>query len=164
MPLTRFCPGCWTENLLDAAACEQCGAMLVPGEPVFYDQKLMRSLVHPVPETREMAARLLGQRQDRQALPILQARLGEETDIGALSAISRALGQPGDCQAVAALAGRLTEPGSLVVALTIVDALAVLAASGCWQALDALKNPPAVSERVAQEIAVRLKALSMLYY
>jgi HEAT repeat protein len=164
MPLTRFCPGCWAENLLDAATCEQCGAMFVPGEPVFYDHKLMRSLAHPIPETREMAARLLGQRRNRQALPVLQARLCEETDIGALCAISRALGQLGDCQAVAALAGRLAQPGSLVVALTIVDALAVLAGTGCWDALDALKNPPAVSERAAQEIAARLEALNLLYY
>lgn len=37
MPLVRFCPGCWAENLMDAAACEQCGAMLVPGKPVLYD-------------------------------------------------------------------------------------------------------------------------------
>jgi HEAT repeat protein len=164
MPLVRFCPGCWAENLMDAAACEQCGAMLVPGQPVFYDQKLMRALAHPVPEIREMAARLLGQRRDRHALPVLQARLGEETDSGVRCAISRALGQLGDCQAVAALAGRLAQPGSLVAALTIVDALAALAGTGCWEALDALKTPPAVSERVAQEIAARLEALNLLYY
>jgi hypothetical protein len=164
MPLVRFCPDCWAENLLDAAACEQCGAPLVPGEPVFYDQKLMRALAHPVPETREMAARLLGQRQDRHALPLLQARLCEESDIGVLCAISRALGQLGDCQTVAALAGRLAQPGSLVVALAIVDALAMLAGTGCWEALDALKTPPAVAERVAQEIAARLEPLNLLYY
>ncbi len=111
-----------------------------------------------------MAARLLGQRRNRQALPILQARLSEESDIGALCAISWTLGQLGDCQAVVALVGSLAQPGSLVLALTIVDALAVLGGTGCWDALDALKNPPAVSERVAQGIAARLEALNMLYY
>jgi HEAT repeat protein len=164
MPLVRFCPECWAENLMEAATCEQCRAPLVSGEPVLYDQKLIRALTHPVPEMREMAARLLGQRRDRHALPVLQARLLEEADIGVLCAISRALGHLGDCQAVAALTRRLAQPNALVVALTIVDALATLAATGCWEALDALKAPPAVPERVSQEIAVRLEALNLLYY
>lgn len=74
------------------------------------------------------------------------------------------MGQLGDCQAVAALTRRLAQSNALVVTLTIVDALATLAGTGCWEALDALKAPPAVSERVAQEITARLEALNLLYY
>jgi HEAT repeat protein len=164
MPLIQFCPNCWAENLIDATVCDRCGASLAETEPIFYDQKLMRALHHPVPETREMAAMLLGLRRDQQALPVLLSRLLEETDIGVLCAISKALGQLGDCRAVASLAKRLAQPCALVVALTIVDALAALARTGCWEALDALKAPPPVPERVAQEITARLKALNLLYY
>lgn len=164
MALMQFCPNCWAVNPMEAAVCEQCGTPLAPGEPVLYDQKLMRALSHPVPDTREMAARLLGQRRDQAALPILQARLFEETDIGVLCASSLALGRLGDCRAVAVLAKRLAQPNALVVALAIVDALVTLAGIGCWEAQDVLKAPPAVSERVAQEIAARLKTLNLLYY
>ena len=107
---------------------------------------------------------LLGQRQDRHALPVLLSRLHEETDIGVLCAISQALGQLGDCEAATSLAKRLAQPLALVVALTIVDALATLAQRGCWEALDVLKAPPSVAERVAKEIAVKLETLNMLYY
>jgi HEAT repeat protein len=107
---------------------------------------------------------LLGQSQDRHAVPILMARLLEETNIGVLCAISQALGQLGDCKAVTSLAKRLAQPLALVVALAIVDALASLAQMGCWEALEVLKAPPLVSERVAKEIAVKLETLNLLYY
>ncbi len=164
MPLIQFCSNCWAENLFGATVCERCGTPLSETEPIFYDQKLMRALHHPVPETREMAAMLLGQRRERHALPVLLSCLLEETDIGVLCAISIALGQLGDCQAVSSLAKRLAQPRALVVALTIVDALATLAQKGCWEALDVLKAPPPVSERVAKEIAVRLETLNLMYY
>lgn len=164
MPLIQFCSNCWAENLIGATVCERCGTPLSETEPIFYDQKLMRALYHPIPQTREMAAMLLGQRQDRHALPVLLSRLHEETDIGVLCAISQALGQLGDCEAVASLAKRLAPPLALVVALTIVDALATLAQRGCWEALDVLKAPPSVAERVAKEIEAKLATLNLLYY
>ena len=164
MSLMQFCSNCWAGNLIDATVCDRCGTPLSETEPIFYDQKLMRALHHPVPETREMAAMLLGQRWDRHALPVLMSRLLEETDIGVLCAISQALGQLEDCRAVPSLAKRLAQPHALVVALTIVDTLATLARTGCWEALDVLKTPPPVSERVAKEIAVKLETLNLLYY
>jgi len=164
MPLMQFCSTCWAENLIDATVCDRCGTSLSETEPIFYDQKLLRALQHPVPEVREMVAMLLGLRQDRHALPVLLARLLEESDIGVLCAISKALGQLGDCQAAAFLAKRLAQPNALVLALTIVDALAALARIGCWEALNVLKTPPPVPERVAQEITARLETLNLLYY
>jgi HEAT repeat protein len=163
MPLVQFCSKCWAENLLDATFCERCGAFLDETRPGRYDQKLIWALQHPVPETREMAARLLGLRRDQQALPVLLSRLFEETDIGVLCAISKALGQLGDSQAATALAKRLAQSNALVVALTIVDALATLARSGCWEALRTLLSPPPVPERVAREITAVVKTLNGLY-
>ena len=164
MPLIQYCPDCWAENLIGAAACDQCGASLSETDVILYDQKLMRALHYSVPETREMAARLLGHRRDKQALPVLLSRLLAETDMGVVCSIGKALGQLGDCQAVAALVKRLAQPDVLIVKLTIVDALATLAQMGCWEALDALKVPPPVPERVACEITIRLEMLNSLYY
>jgi HEAT repeat protein len=163
MPLIQFCSNCWAENTIDAIACDRCGTALAESEPIFYDQKLMRAFHHPIPETRAMAAMLLGQRRDLHAIPALLSRLLEETDIGVLCAISKTLGQLGDCRAVASLAQRLAQPQALVVAVTIVDALAALARTGCWEALEVLKAPPTVTERVAYEITERLETLNRLY-
>jgi hypothetical protein len=163
MPLVQFCSNCWAENLLDATVCERCGTSLNETRPGGYDQKFIWALQHPVPETREMAAHLLGQRRALQALPVLRSRLFEETDIGVLCAISKALGQLGDSRAATALAERLAQSNALVVALTIVDALAALARSGCWEALHALLSPPPVPERVAREITAVVKTLDGMY-
>jgi HEAT repeat protein len=164
MPLIQYCSNCWAENPIYATVCERCGTSLAETEAIFYDQKLMRALHHPVPETREMAAMLLGQRRDQRALPVLLSRLIEETDIGVLCAIGKALGELGDCRAVASLSKRLAQRNALVVALTIVEALAALAQTGCWEALDVLKAPPPVPERVVEEITAIVKRLNLLYY
>ena len=164
MPHVQFCSNCGAENLLGATYCDRCGTPLSETEPISFDQKLIQALHQPIPEMRDMAAILLAQRGNRHALPVLLSRLREEIDIGTLSAIIGALAQLGDCEAVSSLAKRLAQPHALEVALNIVDALAALAQMGCWEALDVLKAPPPVSERVAKEIAVKLEALNLLYY
>lgn len=164
MPHMQFCSNCRAENLLGAAVCERCGAPLSETESNSFDQKLIQALHQPIPEMRDMAAILLGQRGNRYALPVLLSRLREETDIGTLNAISQALAQLGDCEAVSSLTKRLAQPHALEVALAIVDALASLAQMGCWEALNVLKAPPPVSESVAKEIAAKLAMLNMLYY
>lgn len=164
MPHMQVCSNCRAENLLGAAVCERCGAPLSKTESNSFDQKLIQALQQPIPEMRDMAAILLGQRGNRQALPVLLSRLREETDIGTLNAIIQALAQLGDCEAVSSLAKRLARPLALEVALAIADALASLAQMGCWEALNVLKAPPPVSESVAKEIAAKLATLNMLYY
>jgi HEAT repeat protein len=164
MPLLQFCSTCWAENLMEVTCCVRCGTPLSESEPIHYEQKLMRALIHPLPEMREMAATLLGMRRDLQALPLMISRLLEETDMGVLCALSRSLGQLGDCRATATLCKRLAQPNELVVALTLVESLAFLAQTGCWEALDVLKAPPPVPERVAKEIAMALKSLHRQYY
>lgn len=164
MSLKQFCSNCRAENLSGATVCVRCGTSLSETEPNSYDRKLIQALQHPIPEMREMAAILLGQRRNQHALPVLLSRLREETDVAELCAIIQALAQLGDCEAVPSLAKRLAQPHALPVALTIVDALAALAQTGCWEAREVLKAPPPVSERVAQEINATLETLNRLYY
>jgi HEAT repeat protein len=164
MPDVQFCSNCHAENLLDAAVCERCGTPLSETGSNSFDQKLILALQQPNPEMRDMAAILLAQRGNRYAIPVLLSRLREETDIGTLNAIIQALAQLGDCEAVSSLTKCLAQPHALEVALAIVDALASLAQMGCWEALNVLKAPPPVSERVEKEIAAKLATLTMLYY
>jgi HEAT repeat protein len=110
MPHMQVCSNCWAENLIGATVCDRCGTPLSEIEPISYDQKLIRALHHPIPEMREMAAILLGQRRNRDALPVLLSSLLEETDIGMLCAIIQALAQLEDCRAVTSLAKRLAQP------------------------------------------------------
>ncbi|MBE3560724.1 MAG: HEAT repeat domain-containing protein [Ktedonobacteraceae bacterium] len=164
MPQIQFCPTCRAINLRETTLCEQCKMSLIADKPLLYEQKLLWALSHPLPDMRELAARLLGERRHHQILPLLMERLLEETDSGVLCAISETLGRLGDCQAATALAERLAQPNTLVVALTIVDALATLARTGCWEALDVLKAPPTVAERVRREITARWETLNRLYW
>src|SRR6266536_2725096 len=157
MPHMQVCSNCWAENLIDAPICEHCGRPLSEIEPVSYDQKLIQALHHSIPEMREMAAILLGQRRNRDALPVLLSSLLEETDIGMLCAIIQALAQLEDCRAVTSLAKRLAQPHALVVALTIVNALAALAQTGCWEGLNVLKVPLLGLKGLAKELAVGWK-------
>ncbi|HLH63156.1 MAG TPA: HEAT repeat domain-containing protein [Ktedonobacteraceae bacterium] len=161
MALVQFCPKCWAAaNAIDATSCDRCNASFAQSEPIFYHRKLLWALQHPVPETRELAAMLLGQRRERQALPLLVSRLGEETDIGVLCAISKALGELGGCEAVDALARRLAQPHGLIVALTIVDVLASLAHQGCWEALEVLKAPHSSLKEWHKRLKTPLKNFS----
>lgn len=146
MQLMPFCSHCRTENLHRASVCERCGTSLSETEPMSSDQKLIQALRHPLPEMQEMAAILLGQHRNRLARPVLLFHLREETDIGVLCAIIQALAQLEDCEAVPSLARRLAHPRALAVALNVVDALAVLAQTACWEALEVLKAPPPVSD------------------
>jgi HEAT repeat protein len=164
MSLKQFCSSCLAENLSGATVCVRCATSLSETEPNSYDRKLIQALHHPIPEIREMAAILLGQRRNQHALPVLLSRLREETDTSELCAIIQALAQLEDCEAISSLAKRLAQPHTLAVALSIVDALAALAQKGCWEAREVLKAPPPVSERVAQEINATLETLNRLYY
>ena len=74
MPLMQACSTCRTENRSGATVCERCGMPLSETEPSSYDQKLIQALHHPIPEMQDMAAILLGQRRNRQALPVLLSR------------------------------------------------------------------------------------------
>ncbi|MCX7969099.1 MAG: HEAT repeat domain-containing protein, partial [Armatimonadetes bacterium] len=69
--LTKFCPRCFAMNPETAAICKQCGADL--DEPVGSDyvERLIHALDHPEPNTRALAATLLGKIGDERGLRAL---------------------------------------------------------------------------------------------
>lgn len=70
MPLTRWCWSCWAENPYEAEVCRACGADLhrETGDRI---DRLIRSLAHPLPETRRLVAVLLGRSSDPRGVAAL---------------------------------------------------------------------------------------------
>ncbi len=160
MGLTWRCSTCWAEVPGDGDCCPHCGARSLTSSEAPYTEKLIAALRHPVPETRALAAIVLGHRHELLALPALAACLREEADMGVLAAVVETLGRLEDCRAVAPLAERLARPVALAVALAIVRALADLAHLGCAAARDVLASPPPhLPERAAREIRQALAGL-----
>lgn len=90
--LTKFCPRCFAMNAETQTHCERCGADL--NEPIGNDyvERLIHALDHPEPNTRALAALLLGKIGDERALTALCVKAKTSKDMALLEAIAEALG------------------------------------------------------------------------
>lgn len=90
--LTKFCPQCFAMNSETATNCEQCGTNL--DEPIGSDyvERLIHALEHPEPNTRSLAALLLGKIGDERGLQALCKKAKVSKDMALLEAIAEALG------------------------------------------------------------------------
>ncbi len=90
--LTKFCPRCFAMNSETKTHCERCGADL--DEPIGNDyvEQLIHALDHPEPNTRALAALLLGKIGDERALTALCAKAKTSKDMALLEAIAEGLG------------------------------------------------------------------------
>ena len=99
--MTYFCPACWKILPASIKICPFCGCDMA-AETRSYPQRLIGALHHPVPETRELAAEILGELQYRPAIAPLLARAKEELQqrrpdvqfLAALLCSARDLGAP----------------------------------------------------------------------
>jgi HEAT repeat protein len=89
--MTHFCPECWRSVPEGARQCPHCGSDL--GNDLSYEDKLLRALQHPVPETRYLAVQLLGDIRSTRAVPEFARILAEERDPYLLRAVLRALAE-----------------------------------------------------------------------
>lgn len=94
-----FCTQCWAQNPVGARRCTACRAPLRTLEGGYVD-KLISALNHPVPETVQLAASILGQRRESRAVGPLLRLLGRTDEPGALESALEALGKIGDPQAI----------------------------------------------------------------
>jgi len=101
--LTKFCPRCFAMNKWDAAQCGQCGALL--DEPTGNDfvERLIHALDHPEPNTRALAAQLLGKLGDARGMQALCEKAQTSHDMALLEAVAEALGNFRSPESVAAL-------------------------------------------------------------
>jgi hypothetical protein len=92
--MTYFCPACWKIIPAGTTICPFCDYDLADADARSYPQRLICALHHPVPETRELAAEILGELRYSPALEPLMERAREELqqhrpDVYFLSALLR---------------------------------------------------------------------------
>lgn len=76
--MTYFCPGCWKIIPAETKLCPYCNCDLAAAGERSYPERLIGALRHPVPETRQLAAEILGQLRYRPAIEALLARARDE--------------------------------------------------------------------------------------
>jgi len=76
--MTYFCPGCWKIIPARVARCPFCKCDLQAASRRSYPQRLVGALNHPVPETRILAAEILGKLRYGPAIEPLLSRAREE--------------------------------------------------------------------------------------
>lgn len=132
MPASYFCPRCWGGVPRTAALCPHCGADLAALNQAEFEEKLIRALDHPEPQTAARAAAILGRRGSRKAVPALLSRYRAQADPYLAAEIATALGRIGGPDSRRALAA-LGRDRSVVVARAVREALADLgrAAAAC---------------------------------
>jgi HEAT repeat protein len=102
--ITFYCTNCWAEVPESATICPRCGDDIVArqAQADFVD-KLIGALHHPIPETAQHAAFILGQRRERRAVPALAQTICESGDLFLVEAVIEALGKIGGPEASDAL-------------------------------------------------------------
>ena len=113
MPVTYYCPSCWSE-VGTAVVCPQCGADLHDLAGESYEQKLIRALRHPEPTVPIRAATILGELGSRTAVEPLIEVANSCPDPYIQEAAVVALGRIGDTRAIPCLT-RLSRDGALRV-------------------------------------------------
>ena len=83
--ITYYCPACWCEIAETQSHCLACGFELVQDKALTFEEKLLRTMEHPVAEKRYLAIQILGELGSQAALPGLEKLLDTEVnDIYAL--------------------------------------------------------------------------------
>jgi len=148
-----FCLECWSEVSEGAVTCPSCGASLTEARARSFPQKLIAALRHPVPETAEFAAQILGELQTQEAIPALIETLSRSSDPYLLAAVARSLGMLQATEAVPAL--RTVLCSSYLIAR--IAAARALGSIGTPEALVALEEARQDrSENVRQAIEEQL--------
>ena len=112
--MTYYCPACWARVTDTAQICPMCSADLTSLDRDPLDTKLVRALHHPDAETARRAARILGLRGTRRAVPALWARCRERSDPYLRAEIACALRRIGGPDAGAALTQLGADPSVVV--------------------------------------------------
>lgn len=86
-----FCTQCWTQSDASAVTCPKCGAALAADERS-YEEKLLRSLDHPIKEVRLRACWLIGEKELEAAADKLMATATNDVDMFVRHAAIQALG------------------------------------------------------------------------
>lgn len=154
-----FCLECWSELGEDAVICPACGASVKEARGRNYVQKLIAALRHPVGETAEFAAQILGELEAQEAVPVLIETLGRSGEPYLQAAAARSLGDLQAAEAVPALC-EVLRSSYLVARIAAARALGRIATSEAVAALEEARQDRtesvrrAVEEQLARRAAV----------
>lgn len=73
--ITYYCPACWSEIQEGNSICPFCGFELAQDSHLSFENKLLKTLDHPVQDQRILAIRLLGNINSHQAIPHFKEKL-----------------------------------------------------------------------------------------
>jgi HEAT repeat protein len=89
--MTHFCPNCWKEIPRTSECCPYCNADLTTLDGASFQEKLIRALRHPEPETRMRAVEILGELKSPEARTPLRELLKLADDPFLIGGIIKAL-------------------------------------------------------------------------
>jgi|YelNatPaOPRAMG01_1025707.scaffolds.fasta_scaffold00756_21 HEAT repeat protein len=113
--ITYYCPECWQVISEKDTRCPHCNYDLSRFNELTFEQKLLRSLDHPVVEMRIIAARTLGDLGYVDALPYFEKMLDQEkVDYYLLRAVLEATAKINHPQAMRILQRAKEHPSSLI--------------------------------------------------
>lgn len=153
--MIRFCPKCWNEVPLDAAACPICGAAL--SEALSFTEKLIAALRHREPTRAGLAIDVLTDwLHEPRAVEPLCDLLDQATDAAILKQAALGLGRLGDRRAVPALTRLLHDTSRTFVARSAAaEALGQIGSAEAEHALQTALDDPLSSIRTAAQHALR---------
>lgn len=93
MGTTFFCPFCGRQSPDDEQTCPRCGKSLDHWRKYPFEERLLLTLHHPLPEHQMMAIRILGKRKYERAVPVFAEMIAAGQDVYVLREIAAALSQ-----------------------------------------------------------------------
>ena len=87
MGTTFFCPFCGRQSPDDEQICPRCGKSLDHWREYPFEERLLLTLRHPLPEHRMMAIRILGRRKYESAVPVFAEMVAAGQDVYVLREI-----------------------------------------------------------------------------
>jgi len=113
--LTYYCPSCWHTLAREARTCPDCGFELSRLESMSYEERLLMTAFHPVPEIRRLAISILGRVGTSRALPVLERIIQDEKkDVYIVLESLQALARMGETGAQAILEEAVLHPFPVV--------------------------------------------------
>jgi len=114
MAITWYCPVCWHHTTERLERCQKCGHTISSYEYESYEEKLMRSLSHPVREQRMIAIETLGRINHQPAIQKFDEIIRSDEDPFVIREVVRALYEMKTPECMSLLSSLYTHPSIIV--------------------------------------------------
>ncbi|MDO8841501.1 HEAT repeat domain-containing protein [Methanocalculus sp.] len=91
MSTLYFCPFCGKESCIDESICSDCSQSLDQVGEKSFEERLLLTLRHPIPQQRMLAILILGRRRYEPAVPVFEELITSGQDVYTLREMVSAL-------------------------------------------------------------------------